>query len=172
MDSITRTAAGPRRFPHRTVRVACAGMSCDSRATLRAWSSSNAARIRSDLAADHSEQRGLARAVPADQGKTLTGLNAEIGLIEEREIPVGVRDLLEGEKRHANQPRARPLIPITLTLLAGLRLGPPNMWLRLASGSISLPRFAWREDLTHLVGIQVVKFSRHEPIHRTAVRVR
>ena len=33
------------------------------------------------------------------------------------------------------------------------------MRLRLASGSISLPGSAGRENLTHLVGISVVKFS-------------
>ena len=43
--------------------------------------------------------------------------------------------------------------------LARLRLRPPSMRLRLASGSISLPGSAGRENLTHLVGISVVKFS-------------
>ena len=33
--------------------------------------------------------------------------------------------------------------------LARLRLRPPSMWLRLASGSIFLPRSAGRENLTY-----------------------
>ena len=58
------------------------------------------------LTAQHPQQRGLARPVPADHGHALAGFDLDARFVEERKVPEGNREAIGSDERHT--PRLSP----------------------------------------------------------------
>ena len=84
-----------------TVRLADSGTSWTSRATRVPGCRHTVPAIGRQLAGDDLHQRRLAGAIAADDRDALPGIDLERHIIEKRNVPVGVRDVFEGDERHA-----------------------------------------------------------------------